>query len=199
MITVVVVAVPEGLPMMITVVLSSNMSKMINDKIMVKKLVGIETAGSMNILFTDKTGTLTEGKTVCDRIITPIGIFKKHSSMAKEARLYESFLDVTLFYFDLVRIIYMLVSATRASAHAAPSVRSDLGRLYKLFELGYRVGRRYLDYLSLDLVSGDSAAYENYSPVNPRNAEAEVRHSLYTEGIYIVFLKQKLVLFHKLK
>lgn len=69
MITVIVVAVPEGLPMMITVVLSANMKKMLNDSIMVKKLVGIETAGSMNILFTDKTGTLTTGKTSLDRII----------------------------------------------------------------------------------------------------------------------------------
>ena len=61
-ITVVVVAVPEGLPMMITVVLSSNMRRMLKDHVLVRKLVGIETSGSLNILFTDKTGTLTEGK-----------------------------------------------------------------------------------------------------------------------------------------
>lgn len=60
-VTLVVVAVPEGLPMMITVVLSANMKKMLKDKILVRKLVGIETAGSLNILFTDKTGTLTTG------------------------------------------------------------------------------------------------------------------------------------------
>jgi calcium-translocating P-type ATPase len=60
-VTLVVVAVPEGLPMMITVVLSSNMRKMLQDGILVRKLVGIETAGSLNILFTDKTGTLTTG------------------------------------------------------------------------------------------------------------------------------------------
>ena len=61
-ITVVVVAVPEGLPMMITVVLSSNMRRMLKDHVLVRKLVGIETSGSLNILFTDKTGTLTVGK-----------------------------------------------------------------------------------------------------------------------------------------
>ncbi|MBQ4325245.1 MAG: calcium-translocating P-type ATPase, PMCA-type [Clostridia bacterium] len=65
-ITVVVVAVPEGLPMMITVVLSSNMRRMVKDGVLVRKMVGIETAGSLNILFTDKTGTLTCGKmSVC--------------------------------------------------------------------------------------------------------------------------------------
>lgn len=61
-ITIIVVAVPEGLPVMITVVLSSNMKRMIKDNVLVRKLVGIETAGSLNILFTDKTGTITKGK-----------------------------------------------------------------------------------------------------------------------------------------
>ena len=60
--TVIVVAVPEGLPMMIAVVLSANVRRMVRDRVLVRKPVGIEAAGSMNLLFTDKTGTLTEGK-----------------------------------------------------------------------------------------------------------------------------------------
>lgn len=60
--TVIVVAVPEGLPMMIAVVLSSNIRRMVKDQVLVRKPVGIEAAGSMNILFTDKTGTITQGK-----------------------------------------------------------------------------------------------------------------------------------------
>ncbi|MGM9878338.1 MAG: calcium-translocating P-type ATPase, PMCA-type [Bacilli bacterium] len=61
-VAVVVMAVPEGLPMMITLVLSSNMKRLLKRNVLVRKLVGIETSGSLNILFTDKTGTLTEGK-----------------------------------------------------------------------------------------------------------------------------------------
>lgn len=61
-VTIIVVAVPEGLPMMITLVLSSNMKRMLKNNVLVRKLVGIETAGSINILYTDKTGTLTKGK-----------------------------------------------------------------------------------------------------------------------------------------
>ncbi len=61
-VTVIVVAVPEGLPMMITLVLSSNMKRMLKSNVLVRKLVGIETSGNLNILFTDKTGTLTKGK-----------------------------------------------------------------------------------------------------------------------------------------
>ena len=83
-ITVIVVAVPEGLPMMITVVLSSNMRRMMRDHVLVKKLVGIETAGSMNILFTDKTGTLTEGKMKLTRILTPDGKEKRVGEARKE-------------------------------------------------------------------------------------------------------------------
>ena len=89
MITVIVVAVPEGLPMMITVVLSANMKRMLADNILVKKLVGIETAGSMNILFTDKTGTLTTGKMECDRILTASGSYKSLTSFERSGAIYE--------------------------------------------------------------------------------------------------------------
>ncbi len=69
-VTIIVVAVPEGLPMMITLVLSSNMKRMLKNKVLVRKLVGIETAGSINVLLTDKTGTLTKGKLEVSEIIT---------------------------------------------------------------------------------------------------------------------------------
>ena len=69
-VTIIVVAVPEGLPMMITLVLSSNMKKMLKNNVLVRKLVGIETAGNLNILFTDKTGTLTKGKLEVISVVT---------------------------------------------------------------------------------------------------------------------------------
>ena len=83
-ISVVVVAVPEGLPMMITVVLSSNMMRMQKDHVMVRKLVGIETAGSLNILFTDKTGTLTTGNLNVEKMVTGEGkIFRSIDDIEK--------------------------------------------------------------------------------------------------------------------
>lgn len=68
-VSVLVMSVPEGLPMMITLVLSTNSKKMLKDNVLVRKMVGIETAGSLNILFTDKTGTLTKGKMQVSSII----------------------------------------------------------------------------------------------------------------------------------
>ena len=69
-IIIIVMAVPEGLPLMIAIVSSLNMKKMLCDNVLVRKLVGIETAGSLNLLFTDKTGTITKGKLEVVRFIT---------------------------------------------------------------------------------------------------------------------------------
>lgn len=84
--TVIVVAVPEGLPMMIAVVLSSNIRRMIRDQVLVRKPVGIEAAGSMNLLFTDKTGTLTEGKMSVGKILLINGReFDSYSALCRAA------------------------------------------------------------------------------------------------------------------
>ncbi|NEV62470.1 calcium-translocating P-type ATPase, PMCA-type [Thiorhodococcus minor] len=72
-IIVIVVAVPEGLPMMIAMVLAINMKKLLSEKVLVRKLLGIETAGSLNLLFTDKTGTLTQGKLSVSAFLTGSG------------------------------------------------------------------------------------------------------------------------------
>lgn len=58
---IIVCAVPEGLPLMISLVLMQNTSKMLDHNVLVRKAEGIETSGSVNILFSDKTGTITKG------------------------------------------------------------------------------------------------------------------------------------------
>ena len=89
-VTVIVVAVPEGLPMMITLVLSSNMRRMIKNNVMVRKMVGIETAGNLNILFTDKTGTLTNGVLDVVGFMGPsLNIYDSLSSLAKYDSIYD--------------------------------------------------------------------------------------------------------------
>ncbi len=60
-VTIIVMAVPEGLPLMVAIVSSMNMYKMLSENVLVRTISGIETAGAMNFLFSDKTGTLTRG------------------------------------------------------------------------------------------------------------------------------------------
>ena len=61
-ILIIVCAVPEGLPLMISIVLMQNTSRMLSRGVLVRRAVGIETAGALNILFSDKTGTITGGR-----------------------------------------------------------------------------------------------------------------------------------------
>ncbi|MGL4383479.1 MAG: HAD-IC family P-type ATPase, partial [Bacilli bacterium] len=92
---IIVVAVPEGLPLMIALVLSLNASKMYKDNVLVRKSIGIETAGSINILFSDKTGTITKGHLeVCDFISGSLSNYEKVSAMSPSFK--ELFLVATL-------------------------------------------------------------------------------------------------------
>lgn len=100
-ITVIVMAVPEGLPMMITVVLSANMRKMLKDHVLVRKLVGIETAGSLNILFTDKTGTLTKGKLTVTAFLDGGNVYyDKADSLKKKPFLFNEIIKGCIYNTD---------------------------------------------------------------------------------------------------
>lgn len=69
-ITVIVCAVPEGLPMLTSILLSFQSLRMAKDNVLVRKINGLETAGSLSILFSDKTGTITEGRLSVVELVT---------------------------------------------------------------------------------------------------------------------------------
>lgn len=61
-VTVVVVSIPEGLPLAVTLTLAYSMKAMHEDKILVRKLESCETMGGATFLCSDKTGTITQNK-----------------------------------------------------------------------------------------------------------------------------------------
>lgn len=94
-ILIVVCAVPEGLPLMISLVLMQNTSRMLNHNVLVRKAVGIETAGSLNILFSDKTGTITKGSLEVVEFFTPGGVCIPLNEIKNHGKL-KSLLDIAI-------------------------------------------------------------------------------------------------------
>ena len=89
-ILIIVCAVPEGLPLMISLVLMQNTSRMLARGVLVRRAVGIETAGSLNILFSDKTGTITGGRLEIVDFFTADGVVivpEEHAVLHEKLKL----------------------------------------------------------------------------------------------------------------
>ena len=86
-VSIIVMAVPEGLPLMNTLVQGLNVGKMLKDHIYVKNPKAIETAGYLTHIFTDKTGTLTEGRMKVVNIITGDSeIYESYNKMCDKVK-----------------------------------------------------------------------------------------------------------------
>lgn len=70
-VTLIVMAVPEGLPMAVTLALALNMRRMLKTNNLVRKLHACETMGAVTVICTDKTGTLTQNKMQVGEIYAP--------------------------------------------------------------------------------------------------------------------------------
>ena len=70
-------AIPEGLLIAITVILAIGMRAILKERALVRRLIATETLGSVSIICTDKTGTLTEGRMEVERLIT----YREHVSL----------------------------------------------------------------------------------------------------------------------
>ncbi len=70
-IVLIVAAIPEGLPVVATVALARGMYRMMKRNALVRRLSAVQTLGSTNVIFSDKTGTLTENQMTVTRLVLP--------------------------------------------------------------------------------------------------------------------------------
>ncbi|KAJ0699140.1 putative P-type Ca(2+) transporter [Helianthus annuus] len=79
-VTIVVVAIPEGLPLAVTLTLAYSMKRMMSDQAMVRKLSACETMGSATVICTDKTGTLTMNQMTVTKFWLGLEYIEQHVS-----------------------------------------------------------------------------------------------------------------------
>ncbi|MDX1384105.1 MAG: cation-transporting P-type ATPase, partial [Thermoanaerobaculia bacterium] len=85
-----VAAIPEGLPIVATISLARGMWRMAARNVLINRLSAVETLGATSVLFTDKTGTLTENRMTVREVVVPAGaaeIVAAPGSLAGEARV----------------------------------------------------------------------------------------------------------------
>ncbi|MDR1974372.1 MAG: calcium-translocating P-type ATPase, PMCA-type [Bacteroidales bacterium] len=95
-VAIIVVAVPEGLPMSITLSLALSMKKMLQTNNLVRKMHACETMGAATVICTDKTGTLTQNR---------MTVYKVISYNVDKEQLYEAIAVNTTAYLDDARVL----------------------------------------------------------------------------------------------
>lgn len=149
-----VAAIPEGLIIAVTIILTIGMQFILKKKALVRKLLATETLGSVSVICTDKTGTLTEGKMQVSKIITADKEYKliKSSEFNKVDKVR-----------DLISKVSVLCNAAvvenpEAELESLKIIGSPTEKalLIAAIESGYIPEKLHQEYFQLDEISFDS-------------------------------------------
>ncbi len=202
-IAIAVAAIPEGLIVAVTVILTIGMQRILKQKALTRKLVAAETLGSTTVICSDKTGTLTEGKMHVAHIIigekefelNDLGARQKH----KEAKAASMALQTGMMCNDAVVENYddelkewKIIGAPTESALLSAAIQSGLNKKEllkiepKIDELPFESDNKFM--ISLHKKSNGYIIYEKGAP------EKLLKKSInfYHKGEIIKLTKQEL-------
>jgi len=179
-----VAAIPEGLIIAVTIILTIGMQFILKKKALVRKLVATETLGSVSVICTDKTGTLTEGNMQVSKIITA----DKEYQLTKSKELNE--VEKVR---DLISKVSVLCNAAvvenpEAELESLKIIGSPTEKalLIAAIESGYVPEKLHKDYIQLDEIPFDSE--KKFMATLCNHKKAEHQH-IFTKGAPEIIFK----------
>lgn len=183
---------PEMMPAIVTVSLSSGSRALMAKHVMVKRLVAIEDLGNIDLLFTDKTGTLTDGNITFARAVDPagadsetplvLGLVCNEATVTSEGSSGGNALDQALW-----------ASVTDRSGETATRVTHFITRQHLPFDHDRQLGSVLVDDSSgstLIVVKGAPEAVLARC-IEPPDSAHEVMNRLFAEGARVVAVAQR--------
>ncbi len=112
-----IASIPEGLPIVATIALAKGMLRLAKRQVIVKKLSAVETLGETEVIFTDKTGTLTENQLLPDTFVFEFGKAEIHFPFGKLKFLHaaDSYLQNTFAFAQLQKVSALCNNASLPS------------------------------------------------------------------------------------